>query len=174
MPCVCLDDLTPEQVDALRVVDNKTNESEWNYDILSEILPALNLSAFEFDFPQEINPDCPDDNPYNDLTSIPQYDVKGENPFLTECYDTAKTDSLIEEIKSSNVAEDEKQFLMLAAHRHCRFNYRKIAEYYSSASPECQCLMEKSALVIIDYDDAIANGYASLSRKLKEAYDDGE
>lgn len=135
---------------------------------------ALNVSAFEFDFPQEINSDCLDDNPYNDLTSIPQYDVKGENPFLTECYDTEKTDSLIEEIKSSNVAEDEKQFLMLAAHRHCRFNYRKIAEYYSSASPECQHLMEKSALVIIDYDDAIANGYASLSRKLKEAYDDGE
>lgn len=29
VPCVCVDDLTPEQVNALRLVDNKTNESPW-------------------------------------------------------------------------------------------------------------------------------------------------
>ena len=28
VPCVCVDDLTPEQVNALRLVDNKTNESD--------------------------------------------------------------------------------------------------------------------------------------------------
>ncbi len=50
VPCVCVDDLTPEQVDALRVVDNKTNESEWDYDILSEILPDIDLSDFDFAF----------------------------------------------------------------------------------------------------------------------------
>ena len=29
VPCVCVDDLTPEQVNALRLVDNKSNESDW-------------------------------------------------------------------------------------------------------------------------------------------------
>ena len=29
VPCVCVDDLTDEQVRALRIVDNKSNESEW-------------------------------------------------------------------------------------------------------------------------------------------------
>lgn len=50
VPCVCVDDLTPEQVDALRLVDNKSNESEWDFDLLKEELPELDLSAFDFDW----------------------------------------------------------------------------------------------------------------------------
>lgn len=34
VPCVCVDDLTPEQVNALRIVDNKTNESDRDLDLL--------------------------------------------------------------------------------------------------------------------------------------------
>lgn len=30
VPCVCVDDLTPEQVNAMRLVDNKSNESDWD------------------------------------------------------------------------------------------------------------------------------------------------
>ena len=56
VPCVCVDDLTPEQVDALRVVDNKTNESEWDLTILSDVLKDIDLSAFDLNFhlPTEI------------------------------------------------------------------------------------------------------------------------
>lgn len=56
VPCVCVDDLTPEQVDALRVVDNKTNESEWDLTMLSDVLKDIDLSAFDLDFhlPTEI------------------------------------------------------------------------------------------------------------------------
>lgn len=50
VPCVCVDDLTPEQVNALRLVDNKSNESDWDFDLLAEELPALDLSAFDFDW----------------------------------------------------------------------------------------------------------------------------
>ena len=50
VPCVCVDDLTPEQVNALRLVDNKSNESDWDFDLLSVELPGLDLSAFDFDF----------------------------------------------------------------------------------------------------------------------------
>ena len=50
VPCVCVDDLTPEQVNALRIVDNKSNESEWHMDFLAEELKELDLSAFDFDF----------------------------------------------------------------------------------------------------------------------------
>ena len=42
------------------------------------------------------------------------------------------------------------------------FDYGKIAEYYAHASKDVQELMERSALVIIDFDNAIANGYAQL------------
>ena len=50
VPCVCVDDLTEEQVKALRIVDNKSNESEWDFDILSDELANLDLSDFDFDF----------------------------------------------------------------------------------------------------------------------------
>lgn len=50
VPCVCVDELTPEQVDALRIADNKTNESEWDMDILADVLPELDLDGFDFDF----------------------------------------------------------------------------------------------------------------------------
>lgn len=50
VPCVCVDDLTPEQVNALRLVDNKSNESEWDMDFLAEELPELDLSGFDFDW----------------------------------------------------------------------------------------------------------------------------
>lgn len=50
VPCVCVDDLTPEQVNALRLVDNKSNESGWDFDLLKDELPELDLSAFDFDW----------------------------------------------------------------------------------------------------------------------------
>ena len=51
VPCVCVDDLTPEQVNILRIVDNKSNESEWDLDILPDELAELDyLSDFDFDF----------------------------------------------------------------------------------------------------------------------------
>lgn len=52
VPCVCVDDLTPEQVNALRIVDNKTNESDWDLDLLEQELPEVDLSdfCFQFDF----------------------------------------------------------------------------------------------------------------------------
>ena len=49
-PCVCVDDLTEEQVKALRIVDNKSNESPWDFDFLADELADLDLSDFDFDF----------------------------------------------------------------------------------------------------------------------------
>lgn len=65
VPCVCVDDLTPEQVNALRVVDNKTNESDWDFDLLELELPQLDLSDFDFDFdlPEDDAPNVTEDEP---------------------------------------------------------------------------------------------------------------
>lgn len=93
--------------------------------------------------------------------------MQGEQPSIDELYDTDKTDDLIAEIQISGVSEAEKQFLIEAAKRHTVFNYRNIAEYYAHASCEMQHLMESSALVIIDYEDAIANGYMKLSKAIE-------
>lgn len=50
VPCVCVDDLTEDQVKALRIVDNKTNESEWDIEFLTEELAEIDLSEFDLDF----------------------------------------------------------------------------------------------------------------------------
>ena len=163
VPCVCVDDLTPEQVNALRIVDNKSNESPWDFDVLHDELAELDLRDFDFSFIA----DEKKENPYTNKIKIPQYEVHGEQPSLDELYDTDKTDDLIAEIKISGVSEAEKQFLIEAAKRHTVFNYRNIAEYYAHASCEMQQLMERSALVIIDYEDAIANGYMKLSKAIE-------
>lgn len=55
VPCVSVEDLTPEQVNALRIVDNKANESPWDLGLLAEELPELELSGFEFDLPKSVS-----------------------------------------------------------------------------------------------------------------------
>lgn len=105
---------------------------------------------------------------YTDKLTIPQYIPTGKTPKISELTNERKTSELISEIINSKVSIEEKYFLIKAACRHLAFNYRKIAEYYASANKEMQGLMENSALVIIDYDDAIKHGYARLSKRMKE------
>lgn len=107
-----------------------------------------------------------DDEVYTRKVESPIYEPSGEKPVVSMLYDTAKTDELLNEIEESNLPLDVKLFLKLAAHRHTKFNYRNIAEYYAHATPEEQNLMEKSALVIIDFEKAIELGFAKLSKDL--------
>lgn len=41
VPCVRADDLTDEQIKALRLADNKTNESEWDFSLLDDELDDI-------------------------------------------------------------------------------------------------------------------------------------
>lgn len=107
---------------------------------------------------------------YNFNVNIPQYEPK-ESPKngVRDCIDTKKAKELREKIKNATgITDDERAFLYAAATRHYKFNYSNIANYYASASPEMQELMEDSALIIIDVDDAIAKGYANLSKKIRD------
>ena len=47
-PCVIASDLTDEEIKGLRIVDNKTNESVWDYPLLEAEVAEIDLSAFEF------------------------------------------------------------------------------------------------------------------------------
>lgn len=171
VPCIRADDLTEEQIRAYRLADNKVAEfSSWDDEKLLQELDALgdmDMSLFGFVFPEDEDEE-EDENPYTEKTNIPQYDITGEVPDLTELVDEEKTNELLEEIQNSSLGYEEKQFLIKAAQRHLAFNYKKVAEYYAAASEEMQELMEKSALVIIDYNDAIMNGYTKLSDRIKK------
>lgn len=59
VPVVMADDLTEEQVKAFRLADNKTNESDWDFDLLEEELnDILTIDMSDFGF----NMDFSDDN----------------------------------------------------------------------------------------------------------------
>lgn len=90
---------------------------------------------------------------------------------LYTCYDDQKYNRLLQLIDRSNVSIDEKRFLMRAATRFIEFNYENIADYYANASKEMQELMEKLALVIIDFDKAIENGMVLLNDKMRKLYE---
>jgi len=109
------------------------------------------------------------DNTYSQKITRPQYVPKMDHaPDLYMLIDQTKTSRLLTEIEKSTVSNEEKKFLKFAAMRHLTFNYSLIAEYYCHATPEMQRLMEKSALVILDMNDAIANGYVKLSENIRK------
>lgn len=105
---------------------------------------------------------------YSTKILAPQYLPSKVVPKIEELYNYNKYSKLLATINKSNITEEEKKFLKFAATRHIIFNYSKIADYYAHASKEMQELMEQSALVIIDFDDAIANGYVRLSKAVDD------
>ena len=109
-----------------------------------------------------------ENNKYTKKIQIPQYTPKDEKPPIESLADYKKYSKLIADINKSNVSEEEKKFLRYAATRHIVFTYSRIADYYAHASAEMQRLMEESALVILDVDDAIANGYVKLSKNIEK------
>lgn len=96
VPVVMADDLTEEQVKAFRLADNKTNESDWDLDLLAEEisdLPNLDLTDFGFneaeileltidDSPVEIPNAVPAPAPVNEEQgyTIPQFAPPVYNP----------------------------------------------------------------------------------------------
>lgn len=187
VPVILADDLSETQIKAFRISVNKMAElADWDNQLLKLEMDSLKAMDFDLsltgftldeisDLQLEINTsytnsDSSTESSYTKKIAIPIYEPKGEKPNLKDLYDLTKAESLIAEINKSNLPEDEKKFLRFAAFRHIVFNYQNIAEYYSHAEAEVQELFENSALVIIDFNKAIENGFVVLSKELAEAY----
>ena len=189
IPCIIASDLNKAKADAFRIADNKVAEySTWDMTKLKEELSKIQLEDIDFDdmgFDNDFSiekfglldmPEGSDGDEgeietekYSTKTNIPQYEIQGLNIKLSDCIDKQKYVELLKEIENSTVSDAQKKFLKLAATRHIRFIYKNIAEYYASTNSEMQRLMEHSALVIIDIDDAIRNGYARLTKEVMAA-----
>ena len=164
------DNLTEEQQKEFIVKDN-VGFGEWDWDILANDWDIKELEDWGLDgFPFDIDSDEKDEDDYSKKIEVPKYEPKGEKPETVELFDKEKADDFIEKIKASGISKEEKAFLFMAAYRHTKFNYKNIAEYYAHANKEMQGLMEDSALVIIDFDKAIENGYVKLSEDIANQY----
>ena len=167
---------------AFALADNRTSDlGTYDDDLLQQMIEEVSIdetlliaSGFGTDDllaaieDASVGGDEDDDEPYTPVVKIPQYDVTGEMPDIADLVETDNAERLIAAINASTVPEDVKTFLRCSAHRHMRFNYRAIAEFYAHADEETQRLFEQSALVIIDFEDAIANGFAVFSAAVAE------
>ena len=128
----------------------------FNDDDLDEILAAIN------------EPLGLDDNKYASQILAPVYHPTGENPAVADLRDTDYAETLRSEIDAAALDDDLRQFLLSAAERHTVFNFALIAEFYAHADAEVLHLMERSGLVIIDFDKAVENGFVSMSEILAD------
>jgi len=173
---VLAETLSQDKIKAYRIADNKLNElAEWDDEKLIEELKELQssigsveLTGFDDDYMTRES--LEEQEKYTKKIDTPIYTPSGQKPELVELFEKHRTQELIEEIDASDCDDTIKDFLRLAAHRHTKFNYKLIAEYYAHAPHNVQKLMEDSALVIIDFDRAIELGYAKLRDDIADIY----
>lgn len=169
------DDWTEAEASGYAIADNKTAEiSLWDEDVLSELLVDLadevNLDALGFDVADldSLEATQDEDLKYTSKITLPVYEPKGNKPPVSSLIDTTKTDELLEAIDSrEDLPADVERFLRAAAMRHTVFHFGQIAEFYCHADQAVQDLMERSALVIIDYEKAIEGGFVKLTESIQ-------
>lgn len=92
VPCVCVEDLTEEQVKALRIVDNKSNESPWDFDFLADELAEINLDAFNFDFGVSFDDDDVETKEREEIALNESISV------VVECADDEEAETIFEKL----------------------------------------------------------------------------
>jgi len=131
--------------------------------------PEIDLSKFvQVNFPTYSDGESEGGDIYTKKIAIPVYEPKGEEPKISELFSNEKAEALVEEIEKAKIDPDVKEFLIRAAQRHVVFDYEKIAEFYCHQPKKVQDLMEKSALVLIDFDKAIENGFIKMVKDIAE------
>lgn len=180
--------LTGSEATAYAIADNRTAElAEWDTEALAKTLEQLKF-ADEIDledlgFDQEDYDALLDweyeedeegsDREYTGKIEAPVYEpTMEEPPPVSELCDVEKSETLKESIRAADIPEDVRKFLLMAADRHRKFDYEKIAEFYAHADEVTQDLMERSALVIIDFNKAVENGFMKLTKSIAEAFAD--
>lgn len=148
----------------LAYADNKIGELDLEFDKDQIDLDYDRLGLGDWGF------DNSEDEKYTKSIEAPIYTPKSEKPHITDLYDETKTNDLLLDIERSELPEEEKYFLRIAARRHTVLNYKRIAEYYAHSEIPTQTLMENSALIIIDFNRALELGYVSLSKSVAEQY----
>jgi len=177
IPVIRLDSLSDEQRRAYTLIHNQlTMNSGFDLDTLKVELDNIGeIDMSEFGFSLD---DLTEDETYTRKIEPPTYEPTEETaPGIDELCNKSKYDDLLRYIDNADIPQDIADFLRLAATRHIVYDYGRIAEFYAHQPKEIQELMESSALVIIDYDKAVANGFVKLTNELETLFggdSDGE
>ena len=147
----------------LALADNATaDDVEWDFDAIAEDWTEDEAGEWGVEWPKSAI------NNYSRKIEIPTYEPVEGVVELSELTDKSKYDELCAEIDKADITPDIADFLKAAASRHIVFDYARIGDYYANATPEVQDLMERSALVIIDFAKAVENGFVKLTQELTD------
>jgi len=152
------DDLTEDEIRRFTIADN-VGFGEWDYELLANEWDVAELNEWGLDLPDLT---YKEDETYSSKIESPIYEPKGEKPKENELFDLTAYEKLLSDIKKAQISDHERLFLELAATRHIKFDYRKIANFYAHSGNNVQSLIEDSALIIIDYEKAIEKGFVKL------------
>jgi hypothetical protein len=180
VPVIERDDLTEAEVRAARIADNKTAESGWLEDLLENEVRYLNeegtidMGSLGFDN-EELgemlaeDDDLSIEDKYTEKIKAPVYEPTGRKPEVSELYYRSKYDDLLDLVNDADLTPEQHEFFTLAAQRHVVFDYENIAEYYAHADPEVQALMEALTMIIIDFEQAVEQGFVTFAENVIEA-----
>ena len=133
VPCIVADDLTPEQVKAFRLADNKTAElAVWDFEALEK---ELNELATDFDF--DMSPFGFNDGDF-DMSTVQEDDNAGGN-----IEDDDRGYKIVYEIAFNNEAEQSEWYEFLS----------KI----KNAFPECDTISERILCAVREWTNGKAN-----------------
>lgn len=157
--CKVSDEILTEEQKNKVAIESNIQSGEWDIDSLEEdFSDTLDDLGLEDLIPS--NESLTEENKlYTAKVVIPTYEPKNEKPSIEELVDTKKAQDLYDRIVESNLDPEVKSFLEIACTRFYVFNYSKIADFYANSNKEIQEMMERLALVIVDYDKAIEYGF---------------
>ena len=119
VPCVVADDLTPDQIKAFRLVENKTNElASWDYDSLNDELESISLDLSDFDFDvKNLNEWFQRDNRFDDSRQegneeYNEFLDKFEQPKTTDdCYTPDNIYEVVADYVVEHFGKDKQKFV---------------------------------------------------------------
>lgn len=164
IPVIIREDLTEDEERQFIIKDN-VSFGEWDWSVLKTEWELESLSDWGLDLPKMETVE----ERYTSKIESPIYEPKGAKPGIKAMIDDSEYKKLVTEIDKMNIDEPEKEFLKKTAARHIVFNYAAIAEYYAHSDKDVQLMMERLALVIIDFKKAIEYGFVKLYDLLDEA-----
>ena len=151
------------------IVKDNVSFGEWDFDMLANEWDIDAIQDWGIDTPKILDVEN-DSDIYSKKINAPYYEARAIQPDIEDLLDTSKYEKMVDEINNSNFPETIKKFLKLSSTRHIVFNFDKIADYYAHSENELKEFFENNALVIIDFQKAIRNGYVELQESVYNQY----
>lgn len=140
------------------IIAANVSAGEWDFEALAMDWKEEPLAKWGLTFPVDDAPKTPDH--YSRNPGAVQYEPKNTNHKVEDLFvRDSRFDKAIDGLHNSGL----KELLKLRAAVFTSFNYSKIADYYAyQATQEEKLLIEQLALVLLDRDNLIKNGFADL------------